>query len=43
MTVFPNDAFFKQKQLRVIHLEDSSYYLVKIVVEIGSALIIYLI
>ena len=41
MTVFPNDAFFKQKHLMAISeidLEESSYYLVKIVVEIGSAL-----
>ena len=41
MTVFPNHVFFKQKHLRVISentLEKSSYYLVKIVVEIGRAL-----
>ena len=35
MTVFPNDAFFKQKTLIS---EESSYYLVNIVVEIGRAL-----
>ena len=41
LTLFLNDAFFKQKHLRMVSekdLEESSYYLVKIAVEIGRAL-----